>query len=65
MDGNLQMSDKIIQASKQASLYIKRCRGRAACPDFLNTLPGGSQRASAGQGCFLYARIHVNNPNTA
>mgnify|MGYP003291947054 CR=1 FL=1 len=49
MDGNLQMSDIIIQAS----LYIKRCRGRAACPDFLNTLPGGSQRASAGQGCFL------------
>lgn len=49
MDGNLQMSDKIIQEC----LYIKRCRGRAACPDFLNTLPGGSQRASAGQGRFL------------
>ena len=29
MDGNLQMSDKIIQAS----LYIKRCKGRAARPD--------------------------------
>ena len=56
MDGNLQMSNKIIQASKQASLNIKRCRGRAACPDFLNTLPGGSQRASAGQGCFYYQK---------
>lgn len=52
MDGNLQMVDKIIQAS----LYIKRCKGREACPDFLNTLPGGSQRASAGQGCFYYQK---------
>ena len=52
MDGNLQMVDKIIQAS----LYIKRCKGRASCPHFLNTLPGGSQRASAGQGCLYYQK---------
>ena len=49
MNGNLQMSDIIIQES----IYIKRCKGRAACQHFLNTLPGGSQRASAGQGRFL------------
>ena len=55
MDGNLQMVDKI-NTSKQTSLYIKRCKGRASCPHFPNTLPGGSQRASAGQGCFYYQK---------
>ena len=52
MDENLQMSDKIIQAS----LYIKICKGRTACWDFLNILPCVSQRASAGQGCFYYQK---------
>ena len=48
MDENLQMSDKIIQAS----LYIKICKGRTACWDFLNILPCVSQCVSARLAVF-------------